>query len=209
MLNIAIDGLDEVQSKLSSYSSALVNAIGDRSDALAAALAEKVRSDKLAGGVLSSRTGALAASIFADVITNSDSVSAAVGSSGVPYAAIQEYGGKTAAHEIVPDKARALAFVGRRRNALRAPRRASGLHLTRAFLSALEPRRIRPGNRGAACRQRSARHGAKHEPRSRFQRPVLARLRRLSLGPLLTTLQTVERDARATASRPVPTRSRP
>lgn len=112
MLNIAIDGLDEVQSKLSSYSSALVNAIGDRSDALAAALAEKVRSDKLAGGVLSSRTGALTASIFADVITNSDSVSAAVGSSGVPYAAIQEYGGKTAAHEIVPDKARALAFVG-------------------------------------------------------------------------------------------------
>ena len=32
------------------------------------------------------------------------------------YAAIQEFGGRTAAHDIVPDKARALAFVvaGRR-----------------------------------------------------------------------------------------------
>jgi phage gpG-like protein len=29
----------------------------------------------------------------------------------VPYAAIQEYGGKTAAHEILPDKARVLAFA--------------------------------------------------------------------------------------------------
>ena len=37
---------------------------------------------------------------------------ASVGSNGdVKYAAIQEYGGKTAAHEILPAKAQALAFV--------------------------------------------------------------------------------------------------
>jgi phage gpG-like protein len=33
-------------------------------------------------------------------------------SAGVPYAAIQEYGGRTAAHEIVATKVRALRFVG-------------------------------------------------------------------------------------------------
>ena len=39
-------------------------------------------------------------------------ITATVGSFGdVKYAAIQEYGGRTAAHEIVPDKAQALAFL--------------------------------------------------------------------------------------------------
>ena len=32
-------------------------------------------------------------------------------SAGVAYAAIQEFGGKTSAHEITPTKAQALAFV--------------------------------------------------------------------------------------------------
>ena len=37
---------------------------------------------------------------------------ATVGSFGdIKYAAIQEYGGRTAAHEILPDKASALAFI--------------------------------------------------------------------------------------------------
>jgi len=35
-----------------------------------------------------------------------------VASEGVPYAAIQEYGGKTAAHDIIAVKAKALAFAG-------------------------------------------------------------------------------------------------
>ena len=39
-------------------------------------------------------------------------VVASVGSEGdVKYAAIQEYGGKTSAHEILPQKALALAFI--------------------------------------------------------------------------------------------------
>ena len=46
------------------------------------------------------------------VSADGDGVLASVGSNGdVKYAAIQEYGGKTRAHEILPVKAQALAFV--------------------------------------------------------------------------------------------------
>ena len=49
---------------------------------------------------------------MANVSTGPDGVFVSVGSDGdVKYAAIQEYGGKTSAHEILPDKARALAFM--------------------------------------------------------------------------------------------------
>jgi phage gpG-like protein len=79
---------------------------------LASALADKVKSDKLDGAVLNSRSGALKDSIAAEVSGDSADFTATVGSFGdVKYAAIQEYGGRTAAHEILPDKAAALAFL--------------------------------------------------------------------------------------------------
>jgi phage gpG-like protein len=79
---------------------------------LAAALVAKVRDEKLSGGTLQTKTGALKNSIAADISVQGGAISAAVGSFGdVKYAAIQEYGGRTSAHEIVPDKAQALAFL--------------------------------------------------------------------------------------------------
>ena len=60
---------------------------------------------------MQSRSGALAASIAAEVAADGEDIVATIGSSGVKYAAIQEYGGQTAAHEILPSKAAALAFV--------------------------------------------------------------------------------------------------
>ena len=46
------------------------------------------------------------------VAADGDTIVATVGSLGdLKYAAIQEYGGKTSAHEILPDKAKALAFA--------------------------------------------------------------------------------------------------
>ena len=67
---------------------------------------------KLAGEALESRSGALAASIAAEVSGDGEDVAATVDSFGdVKYAAIQEYGGKTGAHEILPSKASVLAFV--------------------------------------------------------------------------------------------------
>ncbi len=66
----------------------------------------------LSGDVLQTRSGALKASIAAALTADASTLTVEVASSGVPYAAIQEYGGRTAAHDIVPVKAQALAFAG-------------------------------------------------------------------------------------------------
>ncbi len=113
MFALRVDGLDEAGARLDAYPAELAAAIAAKTAELAAMLADRVRTDKLSGGVLNARSGALKASIAAEVSANRDGARAAVGSNGaVPYAAIQEYGGKTAAHEILPVKAEALAFVG-------------------------------------------------------------------------------------------------
>ena len=66
----------------------------------------------LSGDVLRTRSGALKASIAASLTVDASTAVAEVASAGVPYAAIQEYGGRTPPHDIVPVKARALAFAG-------------------------------------------------------------------------------------------------
>ena len=71
-----------------------------------------MRNDKLSGQLLTAVSGDLRASIVSEAGLDGDLVVASVGSAGdVKYAAIQEYGGRTAAHEILPAKANALAFV--------------------------------------------------------------------------------------------------
>ena len=84
--------------------------------AKAASLAERLRAhvvdDKLSGQVLQVRSGALRASIGAEVTVDGETIVARVFSAGdIKYARIQEYGGRTAAHDIVPTKAKALAFL--------------------------------------------------------------------------------------------------
>ena len=112
MFSLALDGLGETSGRLEGYPAALQAALGAKADELAAALADLVKTDKLSGGVLSTRSGALSDSIAATVTADADGVLASVGSVGdVKYAAIQEYGGKTSAHEILPVKGSALAFV--------------------------------------------------------------------------------------------------
>ena len=66
----------------------------------------------LSGDVLQTRSGALKASVAVALDIGTDQVAASITSEGVAYAAIQEYGGRTAAHDIVPVKAQALAFAG-------------------------------------------------------------------------------------------------
>jgi phage gpG-like protein len=112
MLSLAVDGAEALRARLDAYPAGLSDALAAKAQELADALADKVKYDKLAGGVLNSRSGALAASIAAEVSSDGEDVAVTVGSFGdVKYAAIQEYGGKTGAHEILPDKASVLAFV--------------------------------------------------------------------------------------------------
>jgi len=112
MLSISVEGLDALQTRLGAYPAALTDRLTEKARALADSLVEKVKFEKLAGEALNAGTGALSASIAAEISSDSENISAAVGSYGdVKYAAIQEYGGRTGAHEILPDKAQALAFL--------------------------------------------------------------------------------------------------
>ena len=112
MFALKLDGLEETSARLEAYPAALAAALDAKASELAAALLDLVRNDKLSGGVLNVGSGALRDSIVASISADADGVVASVSSIGdVKYAAIQEYGGKTSAHEILPVKAQALAFV--------------------------------------------------------------------------------------------------
>jgi phage gpG-like protein len=112
MFAIGLEGLDETSALLDALPAALASALAAKSVELSAALADRVRNDKLMGAALNPRSGALRDSIEGEVVADGDGLIASVGSVGdVKYAAIQEYSGRTAAHEILPDKAQALAFM--------------------------------------------------------------------------------------------------
>lgn len=75
-------------------------------------LQRHVVNDKLHGQVLKQQSGKLARSIQQDVHTDGDLVIGEVFSAGdVKYAGIHEHGGTTPAHDIIPNKADALAFM--------------------------------------------------------------------------------------------------
>jgi phage gpG-like protein len=88
---------------------AVQEALLGQADALRGALEARIQ-QKLFGEVLQTRSGALAASIASSIEDAGSATSVSVSSTGVPYAAIQEFGGKTAAHDIVAVKAKVLAF---------------------------------------------------------------------------------------------------
>ena len=88
----------------------VIAAVVAKADALRDLLAAKVDRN-LSGDVLHTRSGALRASIHAAVASGDDAVSITLESTGVAYAAIQEYGGRTAAHDIVAVKAQALRLA--------------------------------------------------------------------------------------------------
>jgi phage gpG-like protein len=106
-----LDLRDDYSASLAGMPDRLRQALSSKANVLAVALEAKIQ-QKLSGGVLNSRSGALASSIVATVDESSADVSVRIGTSGnVKYAAIQEFGGTIPPHEIVPDKARALAFA--------------------------------------------------------------------------------------------------
>ena len=88
---------------------AVHDALLGQADALRDALEARIQ-QKLSGEVLQTRSGALAASIISSIENDGSATSVSISSTGVPYAAIQEFGGKTAAHDIVAVKGKVLAF---------------------------------------------------------------------------------------------------
>lgn len=113
MLNITVTGDRELIAKLGAMPNRVHQELVKKVTALRLQLEAKIKGDKLSGQVLNVVTGALRRSIFS---ATDDEGSAGVwgraASAGdVKYAAIHEFGGKTSAHEIVPDKAKVLAFM--------------------------------------------------------------------------------------------------
>ena len=90
---------------------AVLAALAAKAEIFREALAAKVDAN-LTGGVLQTRSGALRASIHAALEADATAITITLESTGVVYAAIQEYGGRTAAHDIVATKAQALHFAG-------------------------------------------------------------------------------------------------
>jgi phage gpG-like protein len=87
------------------------SALSKKASSLAAELEGRVQ-QKLAGGVLNVRSGALARAIVSSITDASGYISVAVAAAGdVKYAAIHEFGGVIPPREIVPEKAKALAFL--------------------------------------------------------------------------------------------------
>jgi hypothetical protein len=112
MFSVSLDGAEALQARLDDLPLAVQAAVRAKAADLAERLRAHVVDDKLSGQVLRSKTGALAGSIGAEVAVEGDQVRARVFSAGdLKYARIQEYGGVTPAHQIVPSKARALAFI--------------------------------------------------------------------------------------------------
>lgn len=86
-------------------------ALSAKANALAAALQARI-ADKLSGTVLNARSSALARSIITTIDQTSTGVTVRIATGGdIKYAAIHEFGGMIPPHQIVPDKARALAFL--------------------------------------------------------------------------------------------------
>jgi HK97 gp10 family phage protein len=112
MLNVQLIGDRELIQKFEAMPSRVHDALLKKVTALALMLQAKVQSEKLSGQVLHVVTGALRRSIFQSVEDSSTKVIAKVASSGdVKYAGIHEFGGTIPAHEILPNKAKALAFL--------------------------------------------------------------------------------------------------
>lgn len=84
--------------------------VGTAVAGLGAALQAEVRNNRLSGQVLAVRSGRLRDSVAVETSDTPDRLAARV-SATVPYAAIQEFGGVTAPHEIRLRRAQALAFT--------------------------------------------------------------------------------------------------
>jgi phage gpG-like protein len=109
MLSLALR--DNISVSLAGMPERVREALATKANMLAAELEARIQ-HKLAGVVLTSRSGALARSIGTAIDDASGQVSVRIATSGdVKYAAIHEFGGTIPPHQIVPDKAKALAFA--------------------------------------------------------------------------------------------------
>lgn len=109
MIDVQIVGLEELVARLESVPSTVWARIGAAMDNIVDALAGRTR-ERMAS-LFKNSGGRMPSTIYTEVDDGGqDSVEGRVGASGLPYLAIQEFGGVTRPHDIFPRNARALAF---------------------------------------------------------------------------------------------------
>ena len=110
-MSVALDA-EALSAGLERMSSQVSAAVEAKVMAATAELQRHVIDDKLHGQMLSVRTGRLASAVERIIEAKDDSIVGEVFvNDSVRYAAILEHGGTTPPHDIVPDKAKALAFA--------------------------------------------------------------------------------------------------
>ena len=109
MITASVNGLDALTARLGALPQTLAERLAAEVERLGGVVRDRVERN-LSGAVLRQRSGRLAGSIAVDVERSGLGASATV-SSDAPYAAIHEYGGTIPAHTILPQNARALAFI--------------------------------------------------------------------------------------------------
>lgn len=110
MLDVSVTGLTEVVAGFDAMPAKVHAALVAKMGELEQLVIAKAR-DNLSGVVLNAKSGALRDSIAGQISDDGESVTATVGSYGVKYAAVQEYGATINIPDIVPTKAQALAFI--------------------------------------------------------------------------------------------------
>lgn len=112
MLSIEFFGDKALEQKLQENPSVIRRALIAKVMSLTLKLEAHVKQDKLSGQVLHAKTGALRRAIASRFDLTDTTITGTVYVSGdVKYAHIHEYGGRTMPHDIVPVKAKALAFM--------------------------------------------------------------------------------------------------
>lgn len=107
-INGQIVGVEEVQTQLLGITTRIREELKAEMEFVVAELVQYVVSDKLSGQVLNRITGKLAGSVSGRVTEFSGLVGTVYANTA--YAGIQEYGGRTAAHEILPTIKQSLRF---------------------------------------------------------------------------------------------------
>ncbi len=110
MIHATMVGDQEIERWMAGRAAHLQNAVDTTMARLVIKLARKVKEEKLTGQVLKTGpTGTLRRSISPEVRSETRRITGIVGTN-VVYAAIHEFGGRTSPHDILPKRARALAF---------------------------------------------------------------------------------------------------
>lgn len=99
-----------LEARFAAIETSLTAALEAKVAALGAELKARIEAN-LSGDVLANKSGALLASLALEPVIDAETIVMRFASHDVPYAHIQEFGGKTEAHDIVAIKAKALAFV--------------------------------------------------------------------------------------------------